>query len=305
VTDAPRPEQATPVRILTDKLTACGDKLFLRDPAGRSARPNLRPVPDADALAASGTFLLHHDYRVSRAEGRQFVEATGDPNPIHREGNVVAGAMTLSKTLLPVEVLMPTLEILSVHIKLTSVAFYGDRTRTVLRLARQGSGRWRGDSTTYQSGRLVAKSTLEGRARAMLEPSAKVWEWRVNKQRLDCVKRFCDALRVAPEAYLDKGSFRDYTYPLSFVASLPSGAIVEQMSGSGGLLNSLRFEFADAAKVPIVGRTPPSVQLEQQRKRPTFNKILANVVHGIMTYCKGHAIVHPDAGLALDGAGED
>ena len=290
------------MQIQTSKLAAFDDVVFLRDPAGRSASPRLRGGRSSGLLRAVGPFLLHHRYRVTGEEGRQFVAVTGDPNPIHREGGVVAGAMTMSKVLLPLEVLMPTLDVLSLNVKFTSATFYDDSVSNVFRFTHGMADAWWVDVLTYQSGRVAAKTTLRCRARAFVEPSVKVWEWRVNKRSLERVRSFMSALRVDPEAYLDKGGFRDYTYPLSFLASLPSGAIVEQMSGKGGLLNSLRLEFADAPKVPIVGWTPPTVQLEQRKKRTSFNKIFANIVQGIVTCCRGHAIVHPDAELALGQA---
>ena len=297
--DAASSNRWMPLQIQASKLAAFDDTIFLRDPGGRSASPRIRAGNAPGLLKAVGPFLLHHRYRITEQEGRQFVTVTGDPNPIHREGSVVAGAMTMSKVLLPLEVLMPTLDVLSLSVKFTSATFYGDHVANVFRFGHGRADAWWVDVVTYQSGRVAAKTTLRCRARESLEPSVKVWEWRVNKRSLECVRAFLHALRVDPEAYLDKAGFRDYTYPLSFLASLPSGAIVEQMSGTGGLLNSLRLEFADVPKVPIVGWTPPTVRLEQQKKRKTFNKIFTDIVQGIVTCCRGHAIVHPDAEFAL------
>jgi len=293
-----------PIRIRAGKLAAFGDRIRLRDTAARSATPRLRRQGRSDVVAASGAFLIHHEYRTTRDEGRLFVDVTNDPNSIHREGNVVAGAMTMARVLLPMEVLMPGLAVQMLNVKFTSAMFYGDRAVNVFRFAHEAGPKWKADVLTYQGGRIAAKTTLVCRATDSDAPGAKVREWRVHKAGLKSVQAFCHALRIDPEGYLDKDGARDYTYPLSFLASLPSGAIVEQMSGEGGILNSLRLEFADCPKLPIVGRTAPSVQLEQQRKRPSFNKILANIVQGIVTCCKGHAIVYPDAGLALDETGQ-
>ena len=304
MTDVAGSDRSAPLSIWASKLAALNDAIVLRDPAGRSARPRLRASRSSGLVVATGPFLIHHRYRVTREEGKRFVEVTGDPNPIHREGNIVAGAMTMSKVLAPLEVLMPAVDVLSLNIKFTSVCFYDDPLLSVFRLAPGRGGRWAADVLTYQSGRVAAKTTLSCRPRDTHEPRVKVGKWRVNRRILDDVCTFLRSLRIAPDGYLAKGEFRDYTYPLSFLASLPSGAIVEQMSGKGGLLNSLRLEFADTPKVPILAKTLPTVRLEQQKKRRSFNKILTDIVQGISTYCKGHAIVHPDAEVALDQLGQ-
>lgn len=299
MTDVAKLDGAMPLCFAPAKFGALGDSYFLRDPAGRSPRPRLRTGMGGEAIEAHGAFLLHHDYAITRHDGARFVDVTGDPNPIHREGNVVAGAMTLSKMLLPLEVVLPTAQVLSVQTKFTSVAFYGDRIRNVFRFEPDKDGVWKVEVNTYQAGRRVAKSALKCQATASAATPAKVRERRVNKGQAAKVAEFCDALGVEFEGYVDQAWGRNYTYPLSFLASLPSGAIVEQMSGQGGLLNALTLDFEGMPRVPMVGRAAPTVQLEQRKQRRSFNKIIANIVQGIVTYCKGHAIVHPDADLAL------
>ncbi len=290
-----------PLSLAPAKFGALRDSFFLRDPAGRSPRPRLRRRIDDEAIEASGAFLLHHDYTVSRRDGARFVDVTGDPNPIHREGNVIAGAMTMSKLLLPLEVVLPEAYVLNVQTKFTSVAFYGDRIRNVFRFEPDKGGVWKVEVNTYQGGRRVAKSALKCQASA--DAPAKVHEWRINREQVAKVAEFCDALDVEFEGYVEQTWGRNYTYPLSFLASLPSGAIVEQMSGKGGLLNALTLDFEGMPRVPMVGRAAPTVQLEQRKQRRSFNKIIANIVQGIVTYCKGHAIVHPNAELALSQLG--
>lgn len=294
-----------PLSLALAKFGALRDSFVLRDPAGRSPRPRLRPRMSGEAVEAHGAFLLHHDYAVTRRDGARFVDVTGDPNPIHREGNVVAGAMTLSKLLLPLEIVLPEADVLHVQTKFTSVAFYGDRIRNVFRFEPAKGGVWKVEVNTYQAGRRVAKSALKCQAIASAGAPAKVREWRVNKEQAAKAAEFCDALGAEFEGYVDQAWGRNYTYPLSFLASLPSGAIVEQMSGKGGLLNALTLDFEGMPRVPMVGRAAPTVQLEQRKQRRSFNKILANIVQGIVTYCKGHAIVHPDADLALSQLGGD
>ncbi len=288
----------TPLTLMRRKFLALDDLVFLRDPGGRSPRPRLRGGRGA-SIRAHGPFLMHQDFVIARSEGRRFVEITGDPNPIHREGDVAPGAMTMSKALLPIEVVAPAADVLRVNVKFTSVAFYGERMRNVYRFEPAGADLWRIEVTTYQAGRRVAKTAILCRSEARAEADVKVRAWRVNKKEVARVREFCDALRVNYEGYLERPWGLDYTYPLSFVASLPSGAIVEQMAGEGGLLNSLSLDFEGLPRAAMSGRAALTVQLERKKPRKTFNKILASIVQGIVTYCKGHAIVHPDAGLAL------
>ena len=84
--------------------------------------------------------------------------------------------------------------------------------------------------------------------------------------------------------------------PLAFIASLPSGEIVKRMSGQGGMLNILEFNFQEHKKIPLIGPDPPHVVLQQGKPRKAFNRILADIIDGVVTYCKGSAVVHPEAG---------
>ncbi|MBI3724871.1 hypothetical protein HY251_13085 [bacterium] len=88
-----------------------------------------------------------------------------------------------------------------------------------------------------------------------------------------------------------KSERRDLSYPYAFLASLPSGEMVERLSGQGGILNRLTLEF-DAAKLPIAG--PPEVSLElPERLRKSFNKVLTRIKEGVLTAARGAALILP------------
>ncbi|MBW7942897.1 MAG: hypothetical protein H3C64_11040, partial [Candidatus Kuenenia stuttgartiensis] len=95
--------------------------------------------------------------------------------------------------------------------------------------------------------------------------------------------------------YVEKGKYKDYTYPLAYIASLPSAEIVNQLSGQGGMINVLRMDFGNYERIPITGDKGPEVKLARAKKRNSFNKILTEVAEGLVTYYKGLAIVNPIA----------
>jgi hypothetical protein len=67
------------------------------------------------------------------------------------------------------------------------------------------------------------------------------------------------------------------------------------MEGDGGMINMLRMDFGDVKMIPITDEKGPEIKLERARERTTFNKIITEVVNGLVTYYRGLAIVNPVA----------
>lgn len=275
-----------------------GDRVFLRDPRGRSRRPSLsvdRSLP-YPAVWATGPFQLRYDYTVRREQGVRFVEVTGDPNRIHREGDVVAGALTASKVIVPLEVLCPALHVRSVQLKFVGLCRYDARVRSAFFCRPEPDGGLFIEVRAFQDDRQVAAAEVRG---VVLEapPRVNVRERRVNPEGLMAVKEYFAALGIDSAAYFDKGEFTDYTYPFGYVLSLPTGEIVRQMAGQGGMLNVLRLETLDSEKIPITGAELPAVRLKRLRPKRTFNRILAEIIQGVVTYYTGSVVVNPGIGI--------
>jgi hypothetical protein len=281
---------AAPIFLRRAALDALDDRVVVRDPAGRGAFPHLVPTTVAGerALLARGSFLIRLRYAVPKAEGVAFCRATGDDNPIHSVGDVVPGAYTAAKVLLPIEVLFPALEIAQTSIRFTSIALYDRPIFTVFRCEPTAEGA-AFHAVTSQEGRPVAEVMAYAR-RVAPAPSAEVARRKVNVERLRAVRSFIRSLHVAPHAYFRHAARVGYFYPKSFLASLPSGAMVRTLRGEGGLLNKLSLEF-EGERVAITGREDPAVQIEQPKARRSFNKILAAIGDGIRTYVRGSALV--------------
>ena len=294
-----RPGSAEPLSIRFARTDAFRGNVWFRDPRALSPHPSLvLRGPAADQrLVARGGFVIRHEYWISQENGCRFVDATGDENGIHRTGDVVAGAMTTSKLLLPVEVLMPEVRVLDVSVKFTDKAVYGERTLNVFTVSFTGEKGVAADVRTYQSQRLVAKARIEAQS-GVVAAHTEIRERNVNREQYERVREFFASLQIDSEAYFDRGGLRNYTYPLSFLASLPSGAIVKHLQGDGGMLNSLRLDFRDMPRIPIVGKGGPTVKVEQPRRRKTFNRIFTEIVNDLVTYCRGSAIVNPVASFA-------
>ena len=144
----------------------------------------------------------------------------------------------------------------------------------------------------YQDDRTVATADVRG---VILpeKPHTPVKERQVNAKGLAAVQEYFTSLGVDSEGYFDKGAFRDYTYPFGYVLSLPTGEIVRQMAGQGGMLNVLKLETLDSRKIPITGSELPAVRLKRTRPKRTFNRILADIIQGVVPYYKGSVIVNP------------
>ncbi len=86
------------------------DSIYFRDVRACTRTPSLRfeeAEEGKDKLHVFNKFLMHHDYVIQKSSGERFVDITKDKNEIHRVGNIIPGAMTVSKIILPLEILMP------------------------------------------------------------------------------------------------------------------------------------------------------------------------------------------------------
>ncbi len=276
------------------------DSICFRDPKACTRSPNLRfegSESGEDKMHVFGRFLMHHSYVIEKASGGRFVEITNDNNEIHRTGNVVPGAMTVSKILLPLEILVPELEISKVNFKFTNTSAYDEKTKNVFSFQFLDSENVQVEVNTYQAQKTVARATITGRINLDRAKTSIIKEEDVCEKNLDMVREFFDTLSVESEAYIQKNGYRDYTYPLSYIAVLPSAAIVKQMEGSGGMLNVLKMDFGSFKMIPITNEKGPEVKLERTRERATFNKIITEIANGFATYYRGLAIVNPVAGF--------
>ena len=219
----------------------------------------------------------------------------GNNNLIHRQGNIVPGAMTVSKIILPLEILFSEMEISSVNIKFTGSAFYEERTCSLFIWQFVSKDYVQIEVKTYQQERVIAATIILGRLKMADKQVKEIEESLVNKKCLARVQEYFDTLGIKSDFYINKDSYKDYTYPLAYIASLPSAEIVNQLSGQGGMINILRMDFGNYERIPITGDKGPEVKLARAKKRNTFNKIMTEVAEGLVTYYKGLAIVNPIA----------
>ena len=228
------------------------DRISLRDVRARSASPSL--IVQDGRMHAVGDFIINYTYVVTPKMGVKFVDVTGDENEIHRTSDIVCGALTASKVVLPLEVLFPALRINSAKVKFTSFSHYARRSRSNFQVRFVDEDRVRVQVKVYQGQDHVCESVIDGQVLAEPLRSVRVVEKKVKEEHLATVREYFDACNIDAEAYLQKDGFRDYTYPFAYVASLPSAAIVRQLHGQGGMLNVLTLQFNDDEKIPI-GRT--------------------------------------------------
>ena len=224
-------------------LNSFGDLVLLRDPRGRSVYRSLLPVsgPEGPAFAVTGSFALHQVFEVEKEDGIAFVDATGDTNPIHRQGDVVAGAMTAARAAAGLEALFPALGITRLNIKFRAVAAYGRRMRQQLAVSFRGGEDFEARLRIEQEGRDVAEGVIAGKIAPEIQ-RPNVGKWRVNKAELRRVEQFFRALKIAPDLYLRAGGEPNLGYPRAFLASLPSGEMVRRLSG-GRLPHQSRPDF--------------------------------------------------------------
>lgn len=274
------------------------DKVCFRDAKARTSHPALvleRDAQNNHRMHVWDRFLLKHEYRISKDQGERFVDVTNDNNLIHRKGNIVPGAMTISKIILPLEIIFPELEISSVNIKFTGSAYYGERACNLFSWQFVSSDYIQIEIKTYQQSRVIATAIILGKLRAANKHCKVIDEDTVNKGCFEKVREFFNTLEIRSDFYVNKEGYKDYTYPLAYIASLPSAEIVNQLSGQGGMINILRLDFGNYERVPITGDKCPEVKLARAKKRNTFNKIMTEIAGGLVTYCRGLAIVNPIA----------
>ena len=62
----------------------------------------------------------------------------------------------------------------------------------------------------------------------------------------------------------------------------------------GGLLNFLTLEFHEGRdEVPISEDFSPAVVIEGKRVRRRFQRVLTRIWNGLVTFCRGSALIHP------------
>ncbi len=295
------PGFAPALSVSLDRLAAFEDRTSLRDPKARTTKPSL-VLGEKGTLEVRGPFQVRRTAMATKERGKAFVVATGDANPIHSDGFVVPGAWTASQIVAPLEVLFPRLQVTALRVSFTGIAWYGSPVRITLRISPEGAstdglGRISVDAVAYQGDREIAKGAVEGTILAEVK-RVEVAERKVDTAWLARVESFFRSLGIAPASYLDKPEGRDLSYPYAFLASLPSGEMVERLSGQGGILNRLTLEF-DADKLPIAG--PPEVSLElPERLRKSFNKIVTRIKEGVLTAVRGSALILPKSDVPQD-----
>lgn len=283
-----------PVRLLRGFLN---DKFCFRDPKARTPYPalTLEGTGTEQRLLVWDKFLIKQEYNIPKEQGERFVDITNDSNFIHRAGNIVPGAMTVSKIILPLEILFSDMEISSVNIKFTSSAYYDKRICNIFMWQFVSSEYIQIEVKTYQEDRTVATAIILGRLRKTHKQVKRIEDSMVNKKCFAKLEAYFETLNILCEFYVHKPGYKDYTYPLAYIASLPSAEIVNQLSGQGGMINILRMDFGNFERIPITSDKGPEVKLERARKRSTFNKIITEVAEGLVTYYRGLAIVNPMA----------
>ncbi|MCC7211992.1 MAG: hypothetical protein E3K40_12850 [Candidatus Brocadia sp.] len=295
MTRAETPIFAIPLKRIDGFLA---DKICFRDAKARTPHPGLVieiGVHNERRLLVWDKFLIKHEYTISKQHGECFVDVTNDSNLIHRKGNIVPGAMTVSKIILPLEIIFSELEISSVNIKFTGSAYYSERTCNLFLWQFVSNDYIQIEVKTYQHDRTIATTIILGRLKTAGRQVKEIDESTVNKKCLARVQTYFETLRIRSDFYLQKEGYKDYTYPLAFIASLPSAEIVNQLSGQGGMINILRMDFGSYERIPITGDKGPEVKLARAKKRNTFNKIMAEIAEGLVTYYRGLAIVNPIA----------
>lgn len=289
----------TPILFSERGLGACADRLTVRDPRGRSARPSV--VRADGGLRLEGPVTLRLEYAVDKDAAIRFVDATGDDNRIHREENIVPGAYTACKVVSLLEVLAPDLALQDVKSKFTAPTFYGGRAVAIIRIAPGAGDAVAIEAETTFRGEPAAKTEISARTIPFAQRAVPIKERKVNGEHLALVRSYLASLGFDPEAYFAKRPERDYTYPIGFLAALPSGEMVRHFSGGqGGVLNALSLSFGDSPRLPITTASLPTVALETGKARASlFARIAARIIEGLTTYGRGFALVAQ--GLSLPG----
>ena len=292
VRDDPK-QGLTPRSILRASLGAFDGRLCLRDPRALSPRPALIPTDIAGRreFLILRDFQIRYEYVISRQEGDLFQEITKDPNAIHKTRNVVSGAMTAAKMLLPIEVLLPFVRINSAKFRFRAPSFYGERTVSSVWWRSESEGSARLEVSVIQGQQVVATGTITGVVADAAEVPA-VLESSVDKNQLATVAAFMQSLGIDGRFYFEKNGYRDFTYPVAYVAALPSGEMVKQFKGDGGMITSLLLDMSEQRKIPIVSQKGPEVRLRFDRLRKAFSRIFTDIFDGVVTHVRGWAVVN-------------
>lgn len=278
------------------------DSFYFRDAKAYSKTPALflfEWQDNKNRIFVNDKFTLHHKYTISKESGEQFVDVTGDDNIIHKDHhNIVPGAMTISKIIAPLEILIPALEIINVNTKFIDFSYYSKKTHNVFFWKCINPGNICIEVSTYQEHGAIAKTIITGSIKEYPYDVPKIKEKEVNKKNLAVVHKYFESLGVESKAYFQKDGYMDYMYPIGFISALPSAEIVRKMGGQGGMINVLKMDFGNHERIPIKGKSEIGVKLERGKKRNTFNKIMTEITKGLVTYYHGLAIVNPSVGFA-------
>src|SRR3972149_5865342 len=204
---AQTPIFSIPMRRVEGFLT---DKICFRDAKARTPHPGLIRANNSHnecRLQIWDKFLIKHEYRISKQNGEQFVDVTNDNNIIHRKGNIVPGAMTVSKIVLPLEILFAELEISSVNIKFIGSAFYGERTCNLFLWHFVSSDYIQIEVKTYQQDRVVATKIILGRLKTAAKQVKEIEEGLVNKKCLARGQAYFETLGILSAFYVNKNAF--------------------------------------------------------------------------------------------------
>ena len=198
-----------PLRRIDGFLT---DKICFRDAKARTPHPGLvleTDLHNISYLLVLDKFLIKHEYRISKQQGEHFVNVTNDNNIIHRKGNIVPGAMTISKIILPLEILFPEIEISSVNIKFTGSAYYSERTCNLFLWHFVSSDYIQIEVKTYQQDRAIATTIILGRLKTANKQVKEIDEAIVNKGCLERVKAYFDTLEIQSDFYIHKEGYKE------------------------------------------------------------------------------------------------
>ncbi|MCI0340668.1 MAG: hypothetical protein L0216_05885 [Planctomycetales bacterium] len=285
--------------LITDVgLRASADRFSIRDARGQSARPAVRRVDGG--LAVEGPVSIRAEYSVRKVDAIRFLDVTRDENRLHRDHEIVPGALTASRVVALLEVLAPDLVVTDVSMKFTAPCVYGARTLSIVRLSPEEDGTVTAEAETFHAGETAAKASIKAKVVPYSARAVPVADRKVNATHLGYVRDYFLSLGLDPEAYFHKGTLGavgraatcDHTYPIAYLASLPPGELVRRFEGQGGILNALSLQFGDAPRVPITGHELPEVALEHAKARPSlFARVVTRIVQGITTYGRGFALV--------------
>jgi len=252
----------------------------------------------APSLAVQGGFSVLQRFEIDPASGQRFARSTRDDNPIHFDGDIVPGAMTAARIILLPEILFTGFRAQRLRIKFRAPARYSQsmlhRFRFEFDFEREEPGVGVNVEFLAMQG---TEAVAEGNLLGIVDPRAESSEESTTIQAVsscaveavEAVEDFLGSLQVDSRDYLRRSG---NAYPRAFLASLPSGEMVRQLSGQGGLLNSLDLNFTRDEMLPISGSSEPTVEVEQSKRRGSaFSKVLTRVVQDMSIYCQGFALV--------------